>query len=266
MSQLSTLAAATRYELAMQARRKALWVGFALAGILLVVGFNSAVRLVGPHTYAGNRLVFAHRDALFFWTQTTAFLLMIAGGILLADRTPRDRRTHAAELLDTSPAPLWARFAGKYLGSAAATLLPVAVLFAVGIALMVLRWGDVSILPLAAAAFAALIIPPLLFVGAYSLACTTLMWQPLYMFLFVGYCLWNALNPSGPIPTLSGTYLSPNETYVYPGFFGFTGWNDGFLHPSVVLQGVANIAVLLAAAAVTLVAGWAVLRWQAIHH
>ena len=62
--------------------------------------------------------------------------------------------------------------------------------------------------PFALAAFIALVVPAILFVGAFAIACTTILWTPLFQFLFVGYMLWTSLNVTD-IPTLSGTLLSP---------------------------------------------------------
>jgi ABC-2 type transport system permease protein len=109
-------------------------------------------------------------------------------------------------------------------------------------------------------------VPPIFFVGAFSIACTTLLWAPLYQFLFVGYWLWTNLNPGEAIPTLNATLLSPAENYVITGFFHFSAFipiDKGFYPTSSVWLGTANIATLLACGAIALFAAWRILLAQA---
>jgi ABC-2 type transport system permease protein len=258
------LAGTIRYEFLMQLRRKALWVVFLLIGAFLTYGLNgSTLSLLGPQHGPYGTVVFTQRDVVLFWTEGCWLILVLGAGLLLADRIPRDRRTRVNELLLTAPAPTAVRIAGKYLGAAGATLVPIFLIYAIGIARMVLLWHNPGLVVFALVSFAALIVPPTLFVGAFSIACTTVLWAPLYQFLFVGYWFWTTLNPAGPIPTLSGTLLAPVETYVYGGLFHFTAWNDGFLHIVPAWLGIANIAALLGAGALALVAGWVFQSWRA---
>jgi hypothetical protein len=121
------------------------------------------------------------------------------------------------------------------------------------------------VLPLAVAAFALLAVPPVLFVVAYCIACTTVLWQPLFMFLYVGFWFWANLGSDVAIPTVNGTYLSPGENYVVSGIFGFGRYK--FVtqaHPdATALQGLVNIVVLLALGALALLAAWRFLAWSA---
>ena len=180
----------------------------------------------------------------------------------------RRRKTRVSELLRTSPASALTRIAGKYVGSVAATLVPIFLIYAIGAGILVARWSDPSLIPLALATFAALNVPAVLFVGAFSIACTTVLWTPLYQFLFVGYWLWTSLNPGEAIPTLSGTLLSPAGNYVVTGFFHFGSYlpiDKGFYPDSSVALGVANIAVLLGCAGLALFAAWRLQAWQTRH-
>jgi ABC-type transport system involved in multi-copper enzyme maturation permease subunit len=252
MNQLSALAGVIRYEFAMQLRRPALWVGLSLISALLFFAFGSM-------TSPDRGVPATHLDILILWTNACNFLLTVGAGLLLADRTPRDRKTRVSELLRTSPASALTRITGKYVGSIAATLVPIFLIYAVGAGILVARWGNPGMIPLALATFAALNVPAVLFVGAFSVACTTVLWTPLYQFLFVGYWLWTSLNPGEAIPTLSGTLLSPAGNYVVTGFFHFGSYlpvDRGFYPHSSVGLGVANIAVLLGAGALALVAAW----------
>lgn len=262
----SAFAGVFRYEFLMQFRRKALWIGFVFFGaILLTVLLGGLVNDLGrsPGTGAPR---YTRTDVLVQWTIGCQFILLVGAGLLLADRTPRDRRTKTSELLWTAPAPAWIRLLGKYLGAVIATLLPIFIIYAVGVGRLALAWQDLTILPLALATFAALVVPPLLFVGAFSIACTTLLWTPLYQFLFVGYWLWTSLNPGSAIPTLSGTLLSPDENYIVTGFFHYAAFipiDKGFYPASTTWLGLANMAALLGCAALALLAAWRVQLWQA---
>lgn len=265
MNSLAVAVGATRYEFAMQLRRRALWIGFGLLSILLLAAFNSLVNQLGvritPHGPAYSR-----HDIVLMWSTTCTFILTAGAGLLLADRTPRDRRTRTIELLQTAPAPAWSRLVGKYMGSVAATLGPILLVYLAGIGILMARWQDINILPVALAAFAALTVPPVFFVGAVSIACTTVLWPPLYQFLFLGYWAWASLNPGEAIPTISGTLLSPTEGYTLTGFFHFATYypqDKGFYPDSSVALGIANIAVLLGCGLVALIAALRFQRWQA---
>jgi len=113
--------------------------------------------------------------------------LAVAAGLLLADRLPRDHRTKVDELLDTLPDTVSTRVFGKYLGSTIATLVPMLVIYSIGTAYIILRWHTLQVLPLAFASFAAIVLPGVMFIGAFSTACTAILWVPLYQILSVGY-------------------------------------------------------------------------------
>jgi hypothetical protein len=93
------------------------------------------------------------------WAQLLALFLPIGVGLLLADRMPRDRRTHVEEVLDTLPGALGARLAGKYLGSTMATLLPVSLEYAIGTGYILTQVLTLRPIPTALAAFATILLP-----------------------------------------------------------------------------------------------------------
>jgi ABC-2 type transport system permease protein len=246
------IAGAVRYELAMQLRRRALWIGFLLRGALLTAAFDSILRSPNPPSSL-------RATSVVSWAVTCNFLLTLGAGLLLVDRYRRDRETRVFELLRTAPAPDWARLCGKYVGAVSATLLPILIIYLAGVARLVLLWQDATLLPLAASAFVALIVPPVFFVGSFSLACTIVLWQPLFMFLFVGYWLWTSLNPTGlAIPTLTSTLLAPGEQLVVTGYFGLAApysQDVGFYPQSSATLATLNILVLLACPACALLSG-----------
>lgn len=252
---MDTFFGATRYEFLMQARRKALWIGLALAFAL--VSFVT-------HAVITGRTHPSMHDATSFWTSSLSFILAAGAGLLLANRTPRDRSTRVAEVLGTTPAPQGARFVGKYLGSVTATAIPVLLIDALGLGYIAAYYQDASAIPLGLAMFVAVVIPALLFVGAFALAFTTFLWAPLYQFLFVGYWIWSMTNPDDfPLFTPNGTLVSASGAYALKGFFGYSLPSMGLSHTTVT-PGLAllNIAVILGCAALGMLAGWRILVWQ----
>lgn len=251
----SALGGALRYEFKMQIRRRALWITFLVFSLALL-------NLTGsPWTRWSEGLPVPHLVAN--WSLAVQFFHPIAFGILLADRLPRDRRTKVQELLDTLPASLGSRFLGKYLGATLATLVPLLLIYAAGIAYIAASRSDLSALPLSLAAFATINLPGLLFVAAFSVSSTAVLWVPLYQFLFVGYWFWGNLIPTSPkggnmMPTLSHTILTPFGEYMANGFFG----TQQTVARVSALEGVASMSLLLALGALTLYGGYRVLVWQ----
>lgn len=250
----SALAGATRYEFGMQVRRKALWVVFAAFALPTVFG-------AAWTPYTGIPEGFSVTYIVISWSLVVQFLLPIAFGCLLADRLPRDRHTRTEELLGTLPAPLGSRLLGKYLGATLATLVPVVLIWAPGVAYVAVESGDPWVLALGLLAFATVNLPGLLFVGAFSVACPVVLWVPLYQFLYVGYWFWGNLIPTNPtggnlIPSLSHTILTPLGEYMASGFF------DAGETPAraTVWEGVASMGLLLGLGALALLTAYALLR------
>ena len=243
MQRFDTFVGALRYEFRMQIRRRSVWITFIALGLFFIVFHQPWYRSIT--TPAG--------DALVYWTGEVQSFLAIAVGILLADRLPRDRRTKVEEVLDTLPGAPGARVFGKYLGSTLATLVPMFAVYCVGVGHIISRWHDVQALPIALATFAAIVLPGILFIGAFSIACPAILWVPLYQFLFVGYWFWGNLLPNFGIPTLSETILTPVGGYMCTGFFNPVG-REGVCSPGIqgatALQGVESILLLLGIAGV----------------
>ena len=261
MSQLAALLGAMRYEFLMQIRRIALWVGMLFLYPFCFNHFNSF--FLDSNTIPSAIL------SLSQWAQFIALFFPLAAGLLLADRFTRDRKTRVDELLTTTQSTLSARLTGKYIGSALATLVPIFVAYAIGVALIISHWRAFGDVPLALGLFLAGLVPAVLFVGAFSIACTTVLWPVLYQFLFVGYWFWgNFLNPHLGIPTLNGTLLTPSGKHTITGLFlqGIDTHIGGYKVPvSTFQQGIESLLLLLGCALVALVASWGWLRWQQAH-
>lgn len=251
----SALVGAVRYEFKMQIRRKVLWVTFLIFSLaVFVISFS-------PWTRWSEGLSVAHLVAN--WSLVVQFINPVAFGILLADRLPRDRRTKVEELLDTLPASLRSRFMGKYLGATLATLVPVLLVWTLGIVYIAIDRVSPEALPLGIAAFLTINLPGLLFVAAFSVACPIVLWVPLYQFLFVGYWFWGNLIPTSPrgdnaMPTPSHTILTPFGEYMANGFFG----TEQTTVRATVLEGMASMSLLLVLGTLVLYFGHLILSWQ----
>ena len=250
-----------RYEFRMQLRRRVLWTVMGLlVGITLYLqrGPTDAL-LFKLQDWHGNTLLPAM--AIATWADYVNRLLPIAVGVLLADRFPRDRHTRVDELLTTLPAGLGGRLLGKYLGSTCATILPVFLYFSLGIGVIFAHGQSLMLFPTALFAFATIVLPGLLFVGAFSVTCPAFLWWPLYCFCFATYWFWgNLLSPLQHIPTISTTILTPIGGYMSQGFFGVAAY--GANANATPLQGVESLLLLLILALAALLFTWGLLRWN----
>lgn len=258
MNSLQTMWGVLRYEFRMQVRRPVLWLvflGFALLDLRAIVS-----DLQDPNVQS----IFMHLSTLQLAgtvTSLTNWLPPLGVGILLADRLVRDRRTRVDELLTTLPGALRMRLLGKYLGVTCASLVPAFLLFLVIVGVMVWATGNVLLIPACLLCYAAIVLPGMLFIAAFSLACPVVIWLPLYQFLFFGYWFWgNMLSPHVGIPTLNGTILTPIGSVIAASFFS-TG-RFGEAPPSPVMTGVASLVALLGIAVLVLVALYQFLKWE----
>jgi ABC-2 type transport system permease protein len=247
---LAATRATAAYEFRMQVRRRSLWLVMGALGAYMIWMLTGA-RVAGEATAAGRTTS---------WTWLMQVLMPIAFGVLLADRFPRDRRLRVDELLETAPAPLWARLLGKYLGATAATLLPILAIYIGGLAWLIADGSDASsVVATAFPAFILIDLPGLLFVAAFSVCCPLIMPVPVYQFLYVGYWFWGNLMPPQVMPTIRDTWLTPLGWNAARGFFNVFENTPG-APQSTPADGVISIALLLAFAAAALFAGWLVLR------
>ncbi len=256
MKQIPIFLGVLKYEFTMQIRRRSLWIAFICFAFLItrtvLNGFNNPERI--PINTPLLRLV-------AYLTIITNWLTPLGIGIFLADRLPRDRRTKVDELLNTLPGTLSARLAGKYMGSTLAALVPAFALYCIVIGAIVYHTHNLLAIPAALLTYVTIVIPGILFIAAFSLACTSVLWVPLYQFLFVGYWFWgNLFSPESGIPTLSPTILTPIGGFISAGFFGASAmpWTNG----ASLSQGIASLLLLLGIAALVMVILHTFLKWQ----
>ncbi|MDI3299692.1 MAG: hypothetical protein QJR08_11095 [Bacillota bacterium] len=241
------MGAALGYEFRMQLRRWAMWVWMVGWSLLLPTGMSNPWNLL-PHVPAGPAGEAGLMRVVVEWAIVVNFF-QVPFGLMLADRLARDRRLRLGELLETMPVGRGRQLLGKYLGSSLATLLPVLVVYAAGVGYVLAHRPEARVLLWAAEAFAAVMLPGFLFVGAYSVAVPAVLPVALYQVLYVGYWFWgNALNPRW-LPTLSGTILVPAGDNASLGFFGVRGF---WVAEATPLRAVASIALLLALAVAVL--------------
>jgi ABC-2 type transport system permease protein len=203
---------------------------------------------------------FTWSDAVVNWTGNVSAILPICVGVLLADRLPRDNQTKMNELFATFPGALSIRLLAKYLGCTLATIIPVLIFYSAGIICIAYQSHNLLAIPFALETFVVIALPGIMFVAAFSLACPTVLWIPLYQFLFVGYWFWgNILPPRVGIPTLSATILTPIGGYMTSGFYH----NDAFpVVNATPVEAIASIVLLLGIAASVLWLLWKYMLWQ----
>jgi len=245
------------YEFKMQIRRRSLWIVFiGFAAIIIRILLNLIAQ---PELYGLDNLRLSTVVARGVFTLN--ILLPIPLGIFLADRLPRDRRTGVDELFTSMPGYLSTRIVGKYLGSTLATIIPMFVSYTILIGFLLYQTHNVFSIPLVLVDFLLIVVPGLLFVAAFSIACPTILWVPLYQFLFVGYWFWgNSYSPNTIIPTLSRTILTPIGTYISTGILGIP--QVPWVQSAPFWEGLASLLLLLGITVLVLYVLWRYLSWE----
>ncbi len=269
MSQLAVVLGAMRYEYRMQIRRKSLWVVLGLIGLVIFgIWYGNSDLLYGFHTHAQSNHTARWvppdpSESLLYWAQYMAMFLPLGVGLLLADRLARDSRLHVDELFNSIASSLDARLTGKFLGSTLATLTPLAIIY-FGLAIYIEEQSkSLSLLPLALALFAAVVLPGSLFVAGFSVTLPQILRVPVYQFLFTGYWFWaNLMSPKVGIPSIVGTMLNAAGPWALEGIFKFS-WTFLQLHATPA-QGFASIALLIGLGFVATIAMSTYLRRQSL--
>jgi hypothetical protein len=262
MSTGSVLLGALRYEFDMQVRRRSVWLVLGLIGLLCL---SLWTLLAGPalqrHYSPEHHIWIAPSagDAIMGWAQLLGMLLPLGAGLVLADRLARDRATHMEELLDTLPASLGVRLAGKFVGSTLATLAVALTIYVALVIYITLRVPQPGTVWLALGAFAAVLVPGILFAAGLSIAVPAVIRVPVYQFLFIGYWFWaNLMTPKIGLPSLVGTMLNATGPWAQEGLFHFD-W--AFLRLQATPgQAYLSIALLVSIGGAALVCGWLWLR------
>ncbi len=228
-----------KYEFLMQIRRRTLWIAY--GGFMLLL-LRVAISAFNNPEQPVRSLPLLQLVATI--TVQLNWLPALGIGIFLADRFPRDRSHKVDELFEAMPGTLRSRLSGKYFGSVLASIVPAFLTYCLFIGFLGVYEHSLLVFPFALLAYSVIVLPGILLVAAFTLSLTSILWVPLYQFLFVGYWFWgNMLGPSAGIPTLSGTVLTPIGSYICAGLFGVDpmNWTRG----ATPLEGAASLVVLL---------------------
>lgn len=250
---MTAFRAAFGYELRMQLRKVSVWVTIGVLALLTAVTTNPG-DMVMP--------IEDGRAAAVRAARLTMLLLPVGFGCLVADRLVRDDRLGVRSLLDATPGGLGTRLVGKYLGSCAATAIPIVGCYLLLIGAYSIRHGNIAAFGHAGLLIVAVMVPALLFVGAFALLCPLVMPTPLFRVLFVGYWFWTTTIYPSLLPTLNGTLFTPVNGYLLRELFhtsdlDVAGHVDGAMfnflrpEPSAVTAWLA-LAVLAAITALAL--------------
>ncbi len=256
MNSINVIWGVMRYEFRMQIRRPALWLTYVCFALL--IGRTVTSQLQSPYLAT---LHYSMLQLIATVTLITNLFAPLGVGIFLADRLPRDRRMRVDELLNTLPGTLRMRLLGKYLGCTLATLVPAFLVYLITLSIVVWQFHTWTVIPLGLLCYAGIVLPGMLFVAAFSLACPRWIWVPLYQFLFFGYWFWgNIFPPAYGLPTLSGTILTPFGSFISAGLFhaSFLGWTAN----ASMTDGVASLVALLGVAVLVNVALYYLLKWE----
>jgi hypothetical protein len=249
------------YEFRMQIRKRSLWIVMAVLIGVMFVG-------TGPNFTGNLPMATPPARVMGSWALTFNMLPPAGVGVLLADRLVRDDKLGVADVLDGLPVATGTRLWGKYLGTLAASTVPIAVAVLGSACYEAFQRGSSAVFGWALVAFAGINLPGLAFVAAFALLVPLAISAPLFRVLFIGYWGWGTfLNPD-LLPTLNGSLLTPTGDYAGAGIFGtariYASWPGplAFLRPALSAgAGAAEIVLLLGVAvAVLLVGQWCLAR------
>ncbi|HEY6541606.1 MAG TPA: hypothetical protein VIZ18_11735 [Ktedonobacteraceae bacterium] len=259
MGQRAILWGVMRYEFKMQARRRSLWLVFAAIALIMLIAMSGDVINPGLN-FRGMSLL----QQVAMVTLDVSWLPVIGMGIFLADRFPRDRSHHVDELLESTVGRLNTRLAGKYLGCLLGTLLPAFLSYCFAMGVLAFFERTLLVLPLSLVTYITIVVPGVCFVTAFTLACTSLIWVPLYQLLFIGYWFWgNMLGPRTGLPTLSTTILTPRGSFIAAGLFDVPPVNG--TPAATPLMGIASLLLLLLIPLLVMLLFYRFLRWEQLH-
>lgn len=243
-----------RYEALMAARQRALWVA-----TVPLVGFSVLIAALSP-SLSGLHLTSAQVGA---WSLIINLFATLGVAVALADRLARVRRRGLPDLLDVTAARPAVRMVGGLLGALAVALIPLtAAMLVVGAGFALTR-HDPAAVGWALLALAVVIVPAALLATAFAATLALLLPVPLARVLTVGAWGWATVWNTTiiPIPTLSGTVLSPLGEYAAHGWLHAPTLHGGsgtaLLRPPAT---PANAAIALAALLATTIALLAIAR------
>ncbi|GAA1966211.1 hypothetical protein GCM10009838_24860 [Catenulispora subtropica] len=220
----------------MQVRRPAVW---------LVVVALIALRCSAPLPVNIGSIT-DHATLVSDWAGDFMELGPIGVGAVLADRVRREARLDLDDLLAATPSGIGPRLWGKAVGAGGATITPFALCWAALLGYLSTKHGA-GVIPVGVEVFAAVILPGLVFVTAFSLTVPFLTGAALFRLGLFGYWIWgNMVGPDYGIPTPAGTPFEAIGEYPTGAWFhGFMfdarerGWN------ATTADAVISIAFLL---------------------
>lgn len=235
--------ATLRYEFRTQLRRRALWIVYGIALVVLVAPLPNAL-------FSLDLGILDPSDpqvAMLNLGRVCTTVLTFTFGLMVADRLVRDDDLRVAEVLDSTPAGHASRLIGKYLGVCLATAVPYLLIFFGRVLVFVVVEGDTAALGWSAAVFAVMVLPGMLFIGALAMAGGLLIGPMPARVLLVAFWFLTIFPGAGPIPSLSGTLLDATGDYVEFGLLG-SGMYDGIdfrIDEFSAAQGVLWIAFMV---------------------
>jgi len=205
------LVGSLRYEFLMAARRRTLWV--ATIPLLLLAWALAATSPGLNHVPTASGQVGA-------WATAMNLLVTLGVAVALTDRFARTRRRGLGEVLDTTTAGPTRRMLGTLLGALTVALAPTAVGMLVLGGYFALTRGAVTALGWAVLAFVVIIVPAALLATTFAATLGLLLPVPLARVVVVLAWVWATIwnRQILPIPTLSGTLLSPLGDYPAAGW------------------------------------------------
>ena len=239
---MSALFGVFRYEFLMGAQRRPVW----LATVLISL---PAITALSPTAVASASV----------WTSAAIAALMlnmlgpVVAGIAISDRLVRDQTLGVGDLLRTTPLARQTYVLGKYFGAVAGALAPILAISLLMAATFVVLGAAPALFAAQLAAFACINVPTYLFIGAFSLACPTLLPLRVYQVLFTGYWFWANYLSARVVPTLAGTIFTPYGIYAASGIVGSADRINWWPVYSLG-EGLANVGLLLSLSAVAIAA------------
>ncbi|MGH9299968.1 MAG: hypothetical protein ACRDZT_08610 [Acidimicrobiales bacterium] len=249
---------ATSYEYRMQVRNVGLWVATIVVGVI-------GTRFVGVS--ADTTRTWSVGEQIGAYAVNFNLFIPVIVGCYLADRVVRDRRLGMLEVLESSPMAGSSRLWAKFLGSTAAACTPAFVGFMLVTIAIAISRGSAGAIAYGIAAFLTVMLPGLLFVSAFSLACPVIVTPVVFRVLFFGYWFWGNLMPPAVMPTLARTPLMPLGKYAESGLFdsALRGGTYVIEGPGSLGQALVSIVLLLVLAVAAIVALQALRpRWARI--
>lgn len=223
----ATLWASMVFEYRMAARRGMLWLA-----VLPLLALSALTIITSPRTGG----LGSAAQKLGTWSMIVSILVTIGIGVAMADRFARVHRLSLAELLVATPASAGLRMLGVLLGSLAAALTPVAVFMLVAGLIVAITDSSPAAPFWAFVATVVVILPGALLLTTLAAALGLVLPLPVVRVLIVVFWFWACLFNTTliPLPSPTGTLLSPLGDYAAVGWLGAKGIWAGDGHPAVL--------------------------------